>query len=77
LSALVQLAQPQLESALLVENQVRQRADDLQRFEYECESHTYTHDDTTEEWLAKTTATRSHLREELRREVLGAYGLED
>ena len=76
LSALVQLAQPQLEPALLVENQVRQRADDLQRFEYECESYTYTHDDTTEEWLAKTTATRSHLREELRREVYRAYGLE-
>ncbi|MDE0896939.1 MAG: von Willebrand factor type A domain-containing protein, partial [Planctomycetota bacterium] len=77
LSALVQLAQPQLEPALLVENQVRQRADDLQRFEYECETHAYIYDDTTEEWLAKTTATRLHLRQELRREVYGAYGLED
>ena len=76
LSALVQLAQPQLEPALLVENQIRRRADELQRFEYECQSQTYLDDNTTDEWLAKTTATRSQLREELRREVYGAYGLE-
>ncbi len=77
LSALVQLAQPQLESALLVENQTRQSADELQRFEYECLSHAYIYDATTEEWLAKTRATRTHLREQLRREVYSAYGLED
>ena len=76
LSALVQLAQPQLEPALLAHNSLRRAADELQRFEYDCLRTSYVDGDQSEDWLVTTNATREHLRESLRIEVYGSWDLE-
>ncbi|MFT6714739.1 MAG: Ca-activated chloride channel family protein [Planctomycetota bacterium] len=77
LSALVQLAQPQLEPALLAQNSLRRAADELQRFEYDCLRTSYVDGDQSEDWLVSTNATREHLRESLRIEVYEARGIEN
>ena len=76
LSALVQLAQPQLEPELLAQNNLRRAADDLQQFEYDCLRTSYLDGDQPEGWLVTTNATREQLREKLRIEIYEANGMD-